>query len=75
MIFCRKILSDSAGKNEEESFSVSFIFGYGNNLCIRGVCDDNLSKIFYVALCRKRCRGMFNVLLISVIEKFYALEG
>ena len=75
MIFSRIFLSHSAGKNEEESFSVSFNLGYGNNLCIRGVCDDNLSKNFYVALCRKRCRGIFNVLLISVIEKFYALEG
>ena len=75
MIFSRIFLSHSAGKNEEESFSVSFNFGYGNNLCIRGVCDDNLSKFFYVALCRKRCGGIFNVSLISVIEKFYALEG
>ena len=33
-------------KNEEESFSVSFNFGYGKNLCIRGVCEDKLSKIF-----------------------------
>ena len=33
-------------KNEEESFSVSINFGYGKILCIRGVCDDNLSKFF-----------------------------
>ena len=32
MIFSRIFLSHSAGKNEEESFSVSFNFGYGNNL-------------------------------------------
>ena len=40
-------------KNEEESFSVSFNFGYGKNLCISGVCDDNLSKIF-MSLCAEK---------------------
>ena len=46
MVFSRIFLSHSAEKKEEESFSVSFNFGYGKNLCIRGVCDDSLSKIF-----------------------------
>ena len=46
MIFSRMFCLTVPEKNEEESFSVSFNFGYGKNLCIRGVCDDNLSKIF-----------------------------
>ena len=37
MNLCRNFLSHSAEKNAEEPFSVSFNFGHGKKLCIRGV--------------------------------------
>ena len=46
MNLSRNFLSHSAEKYAEEPFSVSFNFGYGKNLCIRGVYHDILSKIF-----------------------------
>ena len=53
MHLCRNFLSHSAEKNAEEPFSVSFYFGYGKNLCIRGVYHDVFSKIF-ASQCRKK---------------------
>ena len=67
-------MSHSAEKKAEECFSVSFIFGNGKILCIKGACHDYFSK-FMSHCAENNCRGIFNVSLISVIEKIYALEG
>ena len=37
----------------DESFSVSFNFGYRKSLCIRGVYHDILSKIFRLTIPQK----------------------
>ena len=37
----------------DESFGVSFNFGYRKNLCIRGVYHDILSKIFRLTVPKK----------------------
>ena len=74
MNLCRNFLSHSAEKKAEECFSVSFNFGNGKNLCIKRACHDYFSK--FISHCAENnCRGIFNVSLISVIEKIYALEG
>ena len=53
MNLCRNFLSHSAEKNAEEPFSVSFNFGYGKKLCIRGVYHDILSKNFRLTVPKK----------------------
>ena len=72
MNLCRNFLSHSAEKHAEEPFSVSFYFGSGKNLSIRGVCHDILPKFFSRTVPKKIVEESFSVSLISVIEKFYA---
>ena len=62
-------------KNAEEPFSVSFNFGYGKKLCIRGVCHDILSETFCRTVPKKLVEEFYSVSLISVIEKLFAQEG
>ena len=57
-------------KNAEEPFSVSFNFGYGKNLCTRGVYHDILSKIFRLTVSKKVVQQSFSVSLIRVSKNF-----
>ena len=54
----------------EESFGVSFSFGYRKSLCLRGIYHDIFSKIFCRTVPEKTVEEYFSVSLISVIEKF-----
>ena len=47
-------------KNVEQSFSVSFNFGYRKSLCIRGVCHDILSKNFRLTVPKKNVEESFS---------------
>ena len=59
MNLCRNFLSHSAEKPAEEPFSVSFYFGSGKNLSIRGVCHDILSKKILSHSVEKNRTGIF----------------
>ena len=69
-MFCLTVLK----KIVQESFSVSFNFGYRNDLCIRGLCHDFLPEIFGLTVSKKSVQESLGVSLISIIEIFYALE-
>ena len=71
MIFCRTFFVTRGRKNVEESFGVSFSFGYRKSLCIGWVYHDTLPKFFSRTVPKKIVEESFSVSLISVNEKFY----
>ena len=57
-------------KNVDESFGVSFNFGYRKDLFIRGVYHDILSKNFCLTVSKKIVQESFSVSLIRVSKIF-----
>ena len=62
-------------KNVDESFSVSFIFGYRKIFCIRGVGQDFFSNIFCPKRPKKNVEESFSVSFSFGNRKSLCIRG